>query len=165
MTNRSATERPHVLIVSEDTDLSAFFGEGLVYAGFWTSTIAGAIQALEVFRLRTFDLMIVDATLGGLGTRELVRRLRANEAGGRARADIPILVVADSAEDAAASELDSLGVDGVLLPPIDLEELAPRLFGMVDAWRAEHPGRPYADYAGKDPIARADGTAGPTSGQ
>ena len=43
---QSALERPHVLIVSDDEDLSAFLG--LVYGGFWTSTVASGIQTLEV---------------------------------------------------------------------------------------------------------------------
>src|SRR5215204_5867380 len=66
MTVTSALNRPHILIVSDDTGLSSFLGEGLMIAGFWTSTVASALQAIEVFRLRTFDLIIVDAALDGL---------------------------------------------------------------------------------------------------
>ena len=62
-----ALQRPHVLIVSDDPELTAFLGEGLVYAGFWTSAIASAVQALEVFRLRSFDVLVLDAALGGIG--------------------------------------------------------------------------------------------------
>jgi DNA-binding response OmpR family regulator len=63
----STLQRPHVLIVSDDTGLAGFLGEGLIYAGLWTSTIASAMQVLEVFRLRTFDAMILDAALGHIG--------------------------------------------------------------------------------------------------
>ena len=94
----SALQRPHILIVSDDRDLSEFLAEGLVYAGFWTSVIAEAMQALEVFRLRSFDALLLDASLGGIGARELLRRLRgrSDRATATARTYIPILVLAAS---------------------------------------------------------------------
>ena len=56
---RQSNERPHVLIVSDDPDLAEFLVEGLPLGGFWTSAIANGLQALEVFRLRQFDLIVV----------------------------------------------------------------------------------------------------------
>ena len=119
-----ALQRPHVLIVSDDPELTAFLGEGLVYAGFWTSAIASAVQALEVFRLRSFDIMVLDAALGGIGALELLRRLRgrSDRAATAERTDIPILVIA-----ASSSELDPVlakraGADQVILAPIELEQ-------------------------------------------
>ena len=57
---RRTYERPHVLIVTDDPSLSEFLGEGLVMGGFWTSVISHGLQVLEVFRLRSFDLIVVD---------------------------------------------------------------------------------------------------------
>ncbi|MBW3632355.1 MAG: response regulator [Chloroflexi bacterium] len=148
-----ALQRPHVLIVADDRELSDFLGEGLVYAGFWTSTVASALQALEVFRLRSFDVMVLDAALGGIGASELLRRLRgrSDRATAIERTDIPILVIA-----ASQSELDSVGdheagVDHVVLAPIELEDLAVQLSELVSAWRASHPGRQWADEAALGP--------------
>lgn len=148
------TTRPHILIVTDDTDLAAFLGEGLLYAGFWTSTVASALQTLEVFRLRSFDLALVDAGLAGLGGLELVRRLRGRSGraapgggGTPARTDVPLLLITGAPGEVAAAEAAAAGVDGLLDPPLDLEELAPRLFGLVAAWRASHPDRPWADAA------------------
>src|SRR5215208_2395134 len=138
-----ALQRPHILIVSDDPEITGFLGEGLVYAGFWTSTIASAVQALEVFRLRSFDVMVLDAALGGIGALELLRRLRgrSDRATTTERTDIPILVLA-----ASSSELDSklaqcAGADGVILAPIELEQLAVDLGRKVSTWRASHPDR------------------------
>ena len=142
-----ALQRPHVLIVSGDPELTAFLGEGLVYAGFWTSAIASAVQTLEVFRLRSFDVMVLDAALGGIGALELLRRLRghSDRAAASERTDIPILVIA-----ASTSELDPMlakryGADGVILAPIELERPATDLTRVFTAWRASHPGRQWAD--------------------
>jgi DNA-binding response OmpR family regulator len=137
-----------VLIVSDDPDLSGFLVEGLVYAGFWTSAIASALQTLEVFRLRTFDLAIVDAELGGIGAAELTRRLRgrSDRSGLEARTDIPIIAVTSTPASDAAPLLQA-GVDDVIAAPIELEVLGQSLFALLRQWRDAHPERPWADEA------------------
>ncbi|MGH2615657.1 MAG: response regulator [Thermomicrobiales bacterium] len=145
----SALQRPHVLIVSDDRELTDFLGEGLVYAGFWTSTIASAVQALEVFRLRTFDIVLLDAALGGIGALELLRRLRgrSDRASAIERTDIPILVIAESRREMTDDMAIAAGADQVILAPIELDELSSHLGHAVASWRDAHPGRPWADEA------------------
>ncbi|MEA2513704.1 MAG: two-component system, OmpR family, response regulator [Thermomicrobiales bacterium] len=146
--SQSALERPHILIVTDDPDLSAFLAEGLVYGGFWTSTVASGIQTLEVFRLRTFDLALVDAALRDLSAVEVIRRLRGRSDRGALaspRTDIPILLIAATAEELQTADVTTAGADGVLVAPLDLEQLVPHLHAVVAAWRASHPDRPWAD--------------------
>ncbi len=144
-----ALQRPHVLIVSDDPELTGFLGEGLVYAGFWTSTIASAVQALEVFRLRSFDVMVLDAALGGIGAIELLRRLRgrSDRAPTAERTDIPILIIAESRDEFDPVLAEQVGADGVILAPIELEQLAADLGRAVTRWRTLHPDRKWADEA------------------
>ena len=145
-----ALQRPHVLIVSDDPELTAFLGEGLVYAGFWTSAIASAVQALEVFRLRSFDVMALDAALGGIGPIELLRRLRgrSDRTTTAERTDIPILIIAASHDELDPVLAEQVGADGVILAPIELEQLAADLGLAVTRWRALHPERKWADEVG-----------------
>ena len=147
-----ALQRPHVLIVSDDRDLTEFLGEGLVYAGFWTSAIASALQVLEVLRLRSFDVMVLDATLGGIGSVELLRRLRgrSDRASAAERTDIPILVIAASNNELDAVAAQRAGADQVIQAPVELEDLAAEIGRSVYAWRAAHPGRRWADDAALD---------------
>ena len=148
-----ALQRPHVLIVTDDRELSNFLGEGLVYAGFWTSTIASAVQALEVFRLRSFDAMVLDAALGGIGATELLRRLRgrSDRATAIERTDIPILVIAASESELESLDEQQTGADRIILAPIELEDLATEFGQLITAWRAAHPGRQWADEAALGP--------------
>jgi DNA-binding response OmpR family regulator len=148
-----ALQRPHVLIVSDDPELTGFLGEGLIYAGFWTSTIASAVQGLEVFRLRSFDAMVLDAALGGMGAIELLRRLRgrSDRATTAERADIPILVIAASRDEMDPVLAEQAGAEGVIVAPIELEQLAVDLERVVSAWRALHPDRKWADEAALGP--------------
>ncbi len=145
----SVTARPHVLVVTDAPGLKEFLSEGLVYGGFWTSTVANALQTLEVFRLRSFDLVLIDAHLGGMGALELLRRLRgrSTRAPQAARTDVPILLVTDEPAAADPSDARESGADGILTAPIELEEIVPRLHQIIEDWRAEHPGRPMADAA------------------
>ncbi|HEU0115835.1 MAG TPA: hypothetical protein VFQ80_14215 [Thermomicrobiales bacterium] len=144
----STLDRPHIVIVSDDPDLQSFLGEGLVYCGLWTSGIASAIQTLEVFRLRTFDLALIDAGLGGFGALELIRRLRRGSdaaAAVRDAIDIPIVVIAGGPAEIDPAAASAAGADAVVGAPIDLDVLAARLMTIVRDWRAAHPERPWAD--------------------
>jgi DNA-binding response OmpR family regulator len=145
----SALQRPHVLIVSDDGGLAGFLGEGLIYAGLWTSVIASAIQTLEVFRLRSFDAIVLDAALGGIGASELVRRLRgqSNRISASPRTDIPILVVAATAVEVDPDLTDAVGSSAILTAPLEIETLAERIVESVSHWRRDHPERPWADEA------------------
>ncbi|CAA9538497.1 MAG: hypothetical protein AVDCRST_MAG59-575 [uncultured Thermomicrobiales bacterium] len=148
MGGRRSGYRPHLLIVGDDPDLAGFLAEGLLLAGFWTSTVASPFQALEVFRLRSFDLVLLDAALGGFGAVELLRRLRGRSdraATGAQRTDIPILLVTADITEVDPAVATAAGANGVLAAPLDLEEIAPRIFHVIEAWRARHPDRRWAD--------------------
>jgi two-component system OmpR family response regulator len=142
-------QRPHVLIVSDDPGLSQFLGEGLIYAGLWTSVVASALQALEVFRLRSFDYVLVDAALGGIGALELVGRLRgrSHRATPAARTDIPIALIAAATDEIEATQAQQAGAGRLIVAPIEIDELALQVVQDVLAWRAAHPDRPWADAA------------------
>ncbi|MCA9880632.1 MAG: response regulator transcription factor, partial [Thermomicrobiales bacterium] len=129
----SALERPHVLIVSADPDLTGFLGEGLIVAGFWTSVIADAFQALEVFRLRSFDVILLDAALGGIGALEFLQRLRgrSDRAAGQVRSDIPLVLIAADASEIPPGIQSGDDPAAILLAPVELPEIAAALLQAV----------------------------------
>ncbi|MEZ4496456.1 MAG: hypothetical protein R2845_06695 [Thermomicrobiales bacterium] len=97
--------------------LAEFLSEGLTIAGFWTSVIASALQTLEVFRLRTFDLIIVDAALDGLGAEQLLVRLLGGN-GSAASTDRPVIIFAGSDEEMTPERAEELGRAHLLRPSI-----------------------------------------------
>ncbi len=145
-----ATERPHAVIVSDDPDLREFLGQGLLMTGFWTSAIASGIQVLEVFRLRRFDLVLLDGGLAGLSAPDVLVRLRTGGRGGTAISDAPVVIVAPTEQD--RDRYVSAGADTILDPPYDLPDVAVALHGIVRAWRDAHPGVAWSDA----PPAQAD---------
>lgn len=145
---RRQIERPHVLIVSDDRSLADFLGEGLVVGGFWTSLISHGLQVLEVFRLRRFDMVVIDRDLGTFDAMELIERLRGvsdRAAGGEPRTTVPIVVVTSRAPDIAPEIQRRLGIARILQAPIELEDVVRELHAVFAAWRADHPDVPLAD--------------------
>lgn len=145
---RKHHERPHVLIVSDDASLSSFLAEGLPLGGFWTTVIASGLQALEVFRLRQFDLVVLDWALQSFAAPELLRRLRgqsSRDASSEPRTLAPIVLIAERPIDIAKDDETRLGVEARLHAPLELDEVVRRLHGIFDAWREAHPDVPLAD--------------------
>lgn len=145
--------RPHVLIVTDDPSLSEFLGEGLLLGGFWTSVVASGLQTLEVFRLRQFDLVLIDAHLTGFQSLELVRRLlgRSDRGDQTARTHAPIMLVAESRDEVTPEDARAAGAHDVLFAPLDLASLVPILHSVFETWRELHPHQPLADEAKTDP--------------
>ncbi len=149
---RKSNERPHVLVVSDDPDLSEFLAEGLPLGGFWASVIANGLQALEVFRLRQFDMVVVDGDMQSFEAAEFLRRLRGVselDRGGLSRTDAPAVLIHASpagAESMAAS-LDDLGIAAVFVAPLELDDIVRSLHQVFEDWRRDHPDTPLADSA------------------
>lgn len=146
---QARTERPHVLIVADDPDLAGFLAEGLPLGGFWTSVIASGLQALEVFRLRQFDLVVVDAGLQGFDAVEFMRRLRGVsvlDPSRAARTEAPaVFIVSESGGVIDPEETRALGIVASLAPPIELDNVVRTLHGVFESWRQDHPDTPLAD--------------------
>lgn len=146
-------ERPHVLIVSDDPALAQFLSQGLPLGGFWTSVIASGLQALEVFRLRQFDMIAIDASLQSFDAMELMRRLRGispRAEANAARTSAPFVVFGALPLSREAPSDEELGIAARILPPVELEEVVPVLHGVFARWRAVHPDAPLADAASRD---------------
>ncbi len=138
--------RPHVVVISDEPDLRDFFVQGLLMAGFWTSAVASGIQALEVFRMRQFDLILIDAQIAGLPAVEIIRRLRGlSERGSEGLTQVPVVVAGANPGRSERDAFERVAVEEFLDPTMELEEVALRLMDIVTLWRVTHPDEPWAD--------------------
>jgi DNA-binding response OmpR family regulator len=145
---RKHSERPHVLIISDDASLATFLTEGLPLGGFWTTVIASGLQALEIFRIRQFDLIVLDWELGSFGAHELLRRLRGVSSRSTAsspRTSAPVVLISEHPADLSEDETTSLGVNRMLQAPLELEEIVRELHAVFDEWRYAFPDVPLSD--------------------
>lgn len=143
-------ERPHVLLVTDDPSLSSFLAEGLPLGGFWISVIASGLQALEVFRLRQFDLVVLDVGLQSFDAEEFLLRLRGQSDRDRAataRTQAPVVLIHPGPAHIPHSRAQSLGIEAELAPPLEIDEVVRALHQVFLAWRHDHPTSPLADSA------------------
>ncbi|MCC6945484.1 MAG: response regulator transcription factor [Thermomicrobiales bacterium] len=128
---QNASDYPEVLIISSDLGLTRFLSEGLLPAGFWPSAVRSGLQALEVFRLRTFDAVLIDAALSDLPVDALVERLREthDEAGEEVRhtSTTSMVIIAGIQQELEPYDLEVIAPDAVFVAPFDLEDLVDRL--------------------------------------
>ena len=116
--------------------------------GFWTSVIGHGLQVLEVFRLRTFDLIAVDRDLGTFDAIELIERLRGystQTAAGEARTDKPIVIISTDDPHLSPDDRKRLGIASILQAPLELEDVVRELHSVFADWREAHPDAPLAD--------------------
>lgn len=145
---RQQYERPHVLIVSDEVSLSTFLEEGLPLGGFWTTVIASGLQALEVFRLRQFDIVVVDWALQSFGAMEFIRRLRGvsdRTTSSEPRTTAPIVIVSEEPVEVEGDDLTALGISRTLHAPLELDDAVRELHDVFQEWRQENPTTPLSD--------------------
>ncbi len=142
--------RPHVLVVTDDAELATFLSEGLPLGGFWVSVIASGLQALEVFRLRQFDLVLLDAEMRNFNAAEFLRRLRGLstlDSSGTSRTVAPVVVISSGALSDTTYADVRMGIIARLRAPLELDELVRELHAGFERWQEDHPSVPLADSA------------------
>lgn len=111
----------NVLIVEDDESVARFLTQAMSEAGFMPKVSGDGMQALEVARTESFDLVLLDVMLPGLNGFEVCKRLRS------AGIQTPVLMLTakDMTED-KVSGLDS-GADDYIVKPFQVAELLARV--------------------------------------
>jgi two-component system response regulator MprA len=114
-----------VLVVDDDPGVGLSVGAALRRDGHGVEIVTDGVQALDRLGVGTYDSVVLDVLMPGLGGLEVCRRLRA-------RGDMtPILML--TARDRVADRVDGLdaGADDYLVKPFAVEELRARLRALV----------------------------------
>ena len=122
-----------LLVVEDEPDLRHALVRGLAREGYATDGAPDGEAALEMARVASYDLAVLDLGLPGIDGVEVCRRLRRREP--------PPLVLVLTARDAVEDRVAGLdaGADDYLAKPFDFRELAARLRALA---RRETPSRP-----------------------
>ncbi|RIK85163.1 MAG: DNA-binding response regulator [Hyphomicrobiales bacterium] len=144
-----------ILIVDDDTRLSAMLSDYLSGNGFTARTAASAHAGLDEIRRKTPDAVILDVMLPDLDGFETCRRIRAGS-------DVPILMLTAKGEETDRIVGLELGADDYLPKPFNPRELLARLRAILrrrggggTADRVMRFGRLEIDPASR--VARVDG--------
>ena len=114
-----------VLIAEDDPGVQRFIAKGLKEQAYAVDAVATGPEALEQAEINSYDVIILDVMLPGLGGFEVCRRLR--EAGLK----IPVLML--TARDAVEDRIAGLdhGADDYLTKPFEFRELLARLRALL----------------------------------
>lgn len=121
-----------ILIIDDDTRLSAMLADYLTAAGFVIRTAATGNTGLQEIARRTPDAVILDIMLPDLDGFEICRRIRANS-------NLSILMLTARGDETDRVVGLEIGADDYLPKPFSPRELAARLKAILRRTLPSHP--------------------------
>ncbi|MEW9050209.1 MAG: response regulator transcription factor [Neobacillus sp.] len=130
-------EKGSILIVEDEEKIARVLELELEYEGYMVTKVLDGIKALEAYRARNWDLILLDVMLSGFSGIEILRRIRASDL----QTPIILLTAKSSVED-KVSGLD-LGANDYITKPFQIEELLARIRAALrlkhnSSWSNEH---------------------------
>ena len=137
-----------ILLVEDDPALLTILEASVAHGGFSSESVHSGAEALEVFRSRPFDAVLIDLGLPDRDGGEVLRELRD-------ASDVPILVVSGRASERDKIEALDRGADDYIPKPFLPGELLARIRSALRRHRGEQgPVEPRAGAAEmRDPIS------------
>lgn len=112
---------PRALVVDDDDGIRNVVDIALnLVGGFDVTEASNGEEALALITDQSFDVVVLDVMMPGLDGPTTLRRLRQTLNG----ADVPVVFLTAKAQPHERRELESLGVDGVIVKPFDPMTLA-----------------------------------------
>jgi CheY-like chemotaxis protein len=122
------TGHEHILLVDDEIQIVDMQKKMLERLGYQVTARTGSIDALEAFREdpAQFDLVITDMTMPNMTGDELTRELK------NIRPDIPVILCTGFSEKISKEIADALGIEGFLMKPIVMKDLAKTIRGALN---------------------------------
>jgi signal transduction histidine kinase/ActR/RegA family two-component response regulator len=115
----SQSELRRILIVDDAPELLLLLRKLVTRMGYQVEVASGAIEALEILRAKTVDLLLTDWSMPGMNGGELIAALKEEE---RLRL-IPIIVLTGHDTESERLEAKRVGCDRFLVKPIMRDNL------------------------------------------
>lgn len=110
-----------ILVVEDEEKIARLLEIELEYEGYMVTKAMDGLDALALYRSKTWDLILLDVMLPGLSGIELLRRIRSHDL----HTPVLLLTAKSSVED-KVSGLD-LGANDYITKPFQIEELLARV--------------------------------------
>ncbi len=137
-----------LLLVDDDTALSAVLASALSEEGYEVTIAANGALGLKAFKAAPFDLLILDVLMPELDGLELCRKIRA-------QSRVPIFLLTSRAEEADRVNGLELGADDYLTKPFSIRELVARIRALARRLEPLAPVNPQRLEAGQLVVDRA----------
>jgi len=134
----SGTNRRNVLIVDDHEPTRLLVGRIVTQELGARVTLAGTCEeALHCAEEKTYDVILLDLLMPGIGGYEVLRRIRARGA----NRTTPILVLSVMSERDSIERCRRLGASSFLAKPVDRELITTMLRSLLAPKRAGHDGK------------------------
>ena len=120
---------PLVLVADDDDDVRELVVFRLARAGYEVITAGDGQEALDLALSRRPRVCVIDVMMPGLNGYEVAERLRASEE----LADVAILLLTASVEEAAVEKGFAAGADDYIKKPFSPAELVDRVAAALDS--------------------------------
>jgi len=128
-----STNKGSILVVEDEEKIARVLELELEYEGYSVTKVIDGLEALEAYRTKSWDLILLDVMLPGLSGIELLRRIRKNDI----HTPVILLTAKSSVED-KVSGLD-LGANDYITKPFQIEELLARIRAALRIKIVEQP--------------------------
>lgn len=126
-------EKGTILVIEDEEKIARLLELELGYEGYSVTKVFDGIDALEKYRARSWDLVLLDVMLPGISGIEILRRIRKNDL-----ITPVILLTAKSSVEDKVSGLD-LGANDYITKPFQIEELLARIRAALRLKQTEQP--------------------------
>ena len=122
-----------ILTIDDDRAVTSLLKRGLSYEGYAVDISGSGEAGLALAREQAPDLVILDITMPGINGLEVLRRLRAADAG------LPVILL--TARDAPEDQVQGLetGADDYVVKPFTFEVLLARVHALLRRRQTDHP--------------------------
>jgi DNA-binding response OmpR family regulator len=112
-------EQKHIVIVDDESAFRSMLRKTLEAAGY---RVSEAKNALAVFSLSAYDLMLLDLQLPGIDGHKILASLKKDKPNAA-----PVLVITGLSDPAHKTQALAEGADGFLTKPLHMEPLLARI--------------------------------------
>jgi two-component system phosphate regulon response regulator OmpR len=125
------TDQKTVLIAEDDRDSAEMLQEMLTMQGYRVEVVGVARATIGAIASKRFDAVILDLTMPGMSTDELVTEIM------RLERSSPLVVFSARPEFEVAMMASRLNAEAVLKKPVDMDELLQTLSRVVHSSRGD----------------------------
>lgn len=125
------TDQKTVLIAEDDRDSAEMLQEMLTMQGYRVEVVGVARATIGAIASKRFDAVILDLTMPGMSTDELVTEIM------RLERSSPLVVFSARPEFEVAMMASRLNAEAVLKKPVDMDELLQTLSRVVHSSRSD----------------------------
>lgn len=115
-----------ILILDDDVDFNNLLTDIFIQADYDVTSERDPLEALRLFQMTHFDLVVTDQKMPGLSGEQFIRKIK------QMRPEVPVIMVSGYLDNDTIRSLIKEGVGGVFLKPLNVFSLIKRTAALIE---------------------------------